>query len=337
MKSYIYRPHIFVTVVSILASLGFVTWALAAPVLTPSRSEVIFGETTVGGEAQQEITISFVEEGSTSPSPSPSPSPTPSLSVTPPPSSTGGGSGSGSRRTSGSSRVSPPSSVTTAPPFTSVLARGSQGSEVLRLQTFLVSKGYLPSDAMTGLYGPQTEAAVKQYQCARQIMCSGTAFDGYGNLGPRTRTAINAENTVNVASGQSLRSSPTGSVSAAPFTTILSRGSRTPDVVRLQTFLVSKGYLAADGVTGLYGPLTEAAVKQYQCARQIMCSGTAFDGYGNLGPRTRAAINAENTTTSSPGSTSSATGSREQLAAQIQQLLSLVSILQAQINAQQGR
>ena len=72
----------------------------------------------------------------------------------------------------------------------------------------------------------------------------------------------------------------------------LSRGARGADVTRLQTYLIGKGHLAAGNNTGYYGPLTETAVKKFQCAKGIICRGTpATTGYGNVGPRTRAALN----------------------------------------------
>ena len=71
----------------------------------------------------------------------------------------------------------------------------------------------------------------------------------------------------------------------------LSFGSRGNDVVQLQTFLIAQGHLAAGNDTGYYGRLTESAVKKFQCKEMNLCSGSAFsNGYGAVGPKTRAAI-----------------------------------------------
>ena len=59
------------------------------------------------------------------------------------------------------------------------------------------------------------------------------------------------------------------------------------DVVRLQNFLISKGYLASGLNTGNYLSLTVTAVKAYQAAKGI----TPVAGY--FGPKTRAAVNAD--------------------------------------------
>ncbi len=70
----------------------------------------------------------------------------------------------------------------------------------------------------------------------------------------------------------------------------LSLGSSGVDVTALQNTLITKGYLGAGNNSGYFGVLTQAAVKKFQCASQILCSGTAVSGYGVAGPRTQAAL-----------------------------------------------
>lgn len=69
----------------------------------------------------------------------------------------------------------------------------------------------------------------------------------------------------------------------------LTLGSRGDDVVRLQNFLISKGYLTiATGVAkGYFGPTTRTAVVKYQVANNL----SEKEGY--VGPITREKINAE--------------------------------------------
>lgn len=82
---------------------------------------------------------------------------------------------------------------------------------------------------------------------------------------------------------------------AAPtftFTTSLYYGIRSYAVTALQNFLISQNDLGAGYNTGFYGSLTQAAVRQFQCAENIVCSGSpTTTGWGNVGPRTRAALN----------------------------------------------
>lgn len=58
-----------------------------------------------------------------------------------------------------------------------------------------------------------------------------------------------------------------------------------PDVTELQKILMADGYLVIPAPTGYFGPLTTAAVKQYQAAHSIQTTGF-------VGPLTRAALNA---------------------------------------------
>lgn len=77
------------------------------------------------------------------------------------------------------------------------------------------------------------------------------------------------------------------------FTTNMYYGLRNANVTALQTFLIQGNYLGAGYATGFYGSLTQKAVQSFQCAQNIVCSGSpATTGYGSVGPRTRSAINA---------------------------------------------
>ncbi len=77
-------------------------------------------------------------------------------------------------------------------------------------------------------------------------------------------------------------------------------GANGEQVRVLQRLLNSIGMtVAASGVgskgheTTLFGNLTREAVRKFQCAKGITCSGSeTTTGYGRVGPRTRAALNA---------------------------------------------
>ncbi len=97
-------------------------------------------------------------------------------------------------------------------------------------------------------------------------------------------------------------------VPAGAFASIrsLSIGLSGSDVVVLQNKLIEQGYLAGGYNTGYFGPLTQTAVKKFQCAQNIICSGSAVDGYGIYGPRTRAALENATTYPKNPASLSAA-------------------------------
>lgn len=92
---------------------------------------------------------------------------------------------------------------------------------------------------------------------------------------------------------QTIHSTPqnNGGTSCPNFTRNISRGSRGSDIAQLQEFLVARKLLPTDSVTGFFGVMTEAAVKQFQCGAMNICSGSPHtNGHGAVGPRTRAVI-----------------------------------------------
>ncbi|MCR4306738.1 MAG: peptidoglycan-binding protein, partial [Candidatus Yonathbacteria bacterium] len=95
------------------------------------------------------------------------------------------------------------------------------------------------------------------------------------------------------------------SASSVVFTTTLGKGSGGADVTALQTYLAKDPSLYPEGtISGYYGSLTESAVKRFQAKHSIVSSGTPLTtGYGVLGPKTRATLNALLATPSSTPTT----------------------------------
>jgi peptidoglycan hydrolase-like protein with peptidoglycan-binding domain len=71
-------------------------------------------------------------------------------------------------------------------PFTADLTMGRSGSDVTRLQNFLISEGYGISAGATGYFGGQTAAALASFQAAHAIS------PAVGYFGPLTRNKVNA-------------------------------------------------------------------------------------------------------------------------------------------------
>lgn len=77
------------------------------------------------------------------------------------------------------------------PLLTRTLFLGMQGSEVIELQTFLISEGLLGVDVATGFFGSLTEKAVQAWQAAKNVITEGTpSTTGYGSVGPQTRATF---------------------------------------------------------------------------------------------------------------------------------------------------
>ena len=63
------------------------------------------------------------------------------------------------------------------------------------------------------------------------------------------------------------------------------------EVTKLQRFLTQTGDFTYGHTTGYFGPLTEAAVQQWQCRNMQLCSGGPEEnGWGVVGPQTRRAM-----------------------------------------------
>ena len=77
-------------------------------------------------------------------------------------------------------------------------------------------------------------------------------------------------------------------------------GMTHPEILVVQQILNRAGFtLASSGPgspgseTNFFGSLTRDAVRRFQCAKGIVCSGSeGTTGYGRVGPKTRAALNA---------------------------------------------
>lgn len=138
------------------------------------------------------------------------------------------------------------------------LGRGSRGPSVKTLQDALVKLGHMSAAQVRtgpGIYGPQTQAAVAEFQRTNGLVPSG-AFDG------ATRAVMTA-----IFEG-------------------VGRGSRGAVVSALQERLVELSYLSPAQVRtgpGIFGPQTETALKKFQAEHQIRQTGV-------LGPTTYAAL-----------------------------------------------
>ncbi len=162
-------------------------------------------------------------------------------------------------------------SASTATLFTLDLRSGSSGKEVTALQTAL-TEGKFYSGPITGTFGPMTQAALKRFQIAQGL-------SPVGFVGPGTRAALNKGKSGNIV----VSTSPT--TTKFLFARPLDFGSTGIDVTELQKRLTALG-IYTGAISGNYGPLTLAAVKEFQ-------KKNGLNQLGNVGPGTRALLNAQ--------------------------------------------
>ncbi|WP_202709724.1 peptidoglycan-binding protein [Sporosalibacterium faouarense] len=131
------------------------------------------------------------------------------------------------------------------------LKLGSKGSEVIKLQNALNTKGY-SAGPVDGSYGPMTRAAVIRYQKANNLTVDGMA-------GPETQASLYSLSY-----------------------TVLREGSKGSLVSKLQQNLNAKGY-SPGPVDGIYGSLTKNAVIRFQKDNGLTVDGIA-------GPQTQSTL-----------------------------------------------
>ncbi len=135
-------------------------------------------------------------------------------------------------------------------PYTG-LKYGSIGADVKSLQNALIAAGVSVRGGADGVYGPATEAAVKQYQ--------GQA--GIGESGQVDEATANRLSSGATASGGSSLSG-------------LKAGALGNTVKTLQQALIDAGVTVRGGADGIFGPATANAVKQFQTSQGIEATGT---------------------------------------------------------------
>ncbi len=118
------------------------------------------------------------------------------------------------------------------------------------------------------------QAQLTQILAQVQAMASALAKLAASTGGTATGTTSTANTNATVTTGA-------GKVT---FTQLLSLGSAGSEVTALQIYLAAKGFFSGSP-SGLYGSLTEFAVKEYQAS-------VGLDAVGYVGPGTRAALNA---------------------------------------------
>jgi lysozyme family protein len=160
-----------------------------------------------------------------------------------------------------------------------ILKRGDQGKEVLALQQALGLTG----DAADGVFGPQTQEAVKAFQASKGLSPDGLA-------GPSTLAALGLrfgaqEEPPAEAVAPTQLESPEAIKSLEDLVegkAVISLDSLTskPDLTRqIQSRLSSIGLLQATDVDGIFGPRTKAAIEAFSRASFLDNATT-----GKLGP-----------------------------------------------------
>ncbi len=170
-------------------------------------------------------------------------------------------------------------SIMTAMGSAFALQKGDQGPSVRELQLDLRRAGFYQAP-ITQVYDTRTEDAVRRFQKAASLQVSGIA--GPTTMGklenwqassqpeakkPSTATQAKKPSAQNVA-----RTSTQTAPSKQRITGIIGKGDEGEEIRSLQERLRVAGYYYGNS-TGIFGPITEDAVKRFQTAYNLEADG----------------------------------------------------------------
>ena len=180
------------------------------------------------------------------------------------------------------------------PLLTKTLSYGSRGTEVTKLQQFLIAQKLLPADSATGFFGKGTQSAIQTYQKKNGIISSGTPVTtGYGAVGKKTRSAMAKCSTLSYSQSSYIPIASTytqGSyVSGYSQGTYYSEGAYTADYSQSSyttpysqgTYYSQAGYYAQGSYysQASYSPSPERAVMQGAVDMVTWMNATKGQGY----------------------------------------------------------
>lgn len=152
----------------------------------------------------------------------------------------------------------------------STLRRGDENGEVMVLQQYLMTLGYL-STQPDGQFGSGTERAVKLFQEA-----NGLTADGIAGKGTLSILYGGSAVTYGEYFGGESATQPSATATPVPNTDIVIQWeSEGDDVYQYQTRLVELGYLDRKYVTGKFNQPTVDATKAFQRMNDLKVDGAA--------------------------------------------------------------
>lgn len=140
------------------------------------------------------------------------------------------------------------------------LKRDDFGPEIENLQQLLQAAGYYDGP-ITGVFGPQTEAAVLEFQQAQGLKATGI-------VDRQTLTVLSNLNKPETYPTSSSNQSNSVTITQS----LLEKGSTGPQVIALQQKLKQLGYYNG-AITGSFDARTEAAVIRFQYDSQLKVDG----------------------------------------------------------------
>ncbi len=154
------------------------------------------------------------------------------------------------------------------------LARGNRGDTVAQLQRLLITLGQDPAGGADGIFGPGTEAALRNVQSAFGLSATGVVdadtaarlLTGNGTAAPAAPEAL--------AESPAPEAEPAAAPAASDSPLVgLKYGDWGRNVTTLQEQLIASGRELRGGADGLFGLVTMNAIKDFQTAKGLEVTG----------------------------------------------------------------
>ncbi len=154
------------------------------------------------------------------------------------------------------------------------LARGNRGDTVAQLQRLLITLGQEPAGGADGIFGPGTEAALRNVQSAFGLSATGVVdadtaarlLTGNGTAAPAAPEAP--------AESPAPEAEPAAAPAASDSPLVgLKYGDWGRNVTTLQEQLIASGRELRGGADGLFGLVTMNAIKDFQTAKGLEVTG----------------------------------------------------------------
>ena len=159
------------------------------------------------------------------------------------------------------------------------LAQGATGDAVRQLQQNLINRGIAVAGGADGVYGAGTTAAVKQFQRQLGYYPSGSvnaataAALGQANAGGPAVTPVQPVTVDEPADRGQPAATPAAGTGTANLVG-LKVGDRGDGVRQVQQLLLDRGVTIVGGADGVFGALTQAALRSFQSAKGLTVSGS---------------------------------------------------------------
>lgn len=152
--------------------------------------------------------------------------------------------------------------------------RDERSAGVKRLQELLLAAGLNPPGGADGIFGPGTEAAIRQFQESKGLAPTGAVDDATAVALGFTPAPAGVALAAHAATATATANRGVSPGATSGFARLGDRGA---GVTRMQQALIAAGISLTGGADGVFGTATTAALTRYQKALGLSATGALDD------------------------------------------------------------